>query len=75
MSDRMLNAVACAVGAAAGYLFSDWYERRRAERRSLTDADQKWMAATHEGSATPHADRLAAMTDAELIEEAARHHG
>ena len=47
MSDRLLNVLACAAGAAAGCLLADWHSRRRAERRTLTEADQKWMAATH----------------------------
>lgn len=36
MSDRLLTALA------------DWQTRRKAERRTLTEADQRWMAATHE---------------------------
>jgi len=52
MSDRMLNALACAAGAAAGCLLADWHSRRKAERRTLTEADQRWMAATHGEGAT-----------------------
>jgi len=51
MSDRMLNVLACAAGAAVGCLLADWQSRRKAERRTLTEADQKWMAATHERGA------------------------
>lgn len=74
MTPRLLNAIAAAIGAALGYLLVDELDRRRAERKSLTVADQKWMAATHvkPGDPTPEADRLAALSDHELIEEAAR---
>lgn len=48
MTPRILNALATAVGAALGYLLADALDRRRAERRSMTKADQKWMAATHD---------------------------
>lgn len=51
MSDRLLNVLACAAGAAAGCLLADWHSRRRAERRTLTEADQRWMAATHSETA------------------------
>ena len=47
MSPRALDALACAIGAAAGSLIFDWLERRKAEERTLTEADQQWMAATH----------------------------
>jgi len=40
--------LACSIGAAAGCLLADWHSRRQAERRTLTEAAQKWMAATHE---------------------------
>jgi membrane protein YqaA with SNARE-associated domain len=48
MTPRILNAVCVGIGAALGYLFGDWLDRRRAERRTLTAADQQWMAATHD---------------------------
>lgn len=44
MSPRVLNALAAGAGAVVGYLIADLLERRRAERRTLTEADQKWMA-------------------------------
>jgi hypothetical protein len=47
-SPRILNAIAAGIGAAAGYLLADALDRRRAERRSMTEADQRWMAATHD---------------------------
>jgi hypothetical protein len=47
MSDRALNVLATVAGAVAGSLLADWHSRRKAERRTLTEADQKWMAATH----------------------------
>jgi hypothetical protein len=48
MTDRVLNVLATAAGAAIGYLLADWHSRRKAEKRTLTEADQRWMAATHE---------------------------
>jgi hypothetical protein len=47
VSPRLLDALAAAAGAFLGFLIYDSYDRRRAEKRSLTEADQKWMAATH----------------------------
>lgn len=52
MSPRLANSIAAALGAAVGYLLADLWERRRAERKTLTEADQKWMAATHLGDKT-----------------------
>lgn len=52
MTPRVLNALACGIGAAVGYLAADWLERRRAEKKTLTEADQKWMASTHLGEKT-----------------------
>jgi hypothetical protein len=48
MTPRLINAIAAAVGAAVGYLVADALDRRLAERRSMTAADQQWMAATHD---------------------------
>ena len=74
MTPRLINAVAAALGAAAAVLVADAFDRRRAERRSMSVADQQWMAATHvqPGDPTPEADRLAALSDAELVEETSR---
>jgi hypothetical protein len=41
------DAVAAAVGAFLAVLASKWLDRRAAERRTLTEADQQWMASTH----------------------------
>ena len=48
MSPRLVNAVFVGLGAAAGYFLADAIDRRRAEKRTLTEADQRWMATTHE---------------------------
>jgi hypothetical protein len=49
ISQRVLNAAAAALGAFTASFVFDLIELRRAERRSLTEADQKWMASTHLG--------------------------
>jgi len=48
MTPRLLNAIGAALGAALGYVLVDALDRRRAERRSLTESDQRWMAATRD---------------------------
>ena len=48
MSPRLVYAACVALGAVAGYFAASAIDLRRAEKRTLTDADQRWMASTHE---------------------------
>ena len=50
MNPRVLDALCAAAGAALGTLVADRIERRLAERRTLTESDQQWMASTHLGA-------------------------
>jgi hypothetical protein len=47
-----VDAVSAGIGAGVAILVSRWLERRALERKTLTAAEQQWMASTHAEGAT-----------------------